>query len=328
MIRKILDFFEKYQSFIICTHDPADADGLGAELVMADILKTMGREYRIINASPVPSNFHFMDPERIIETWNAETHNALPEKSAMLIVDTADEYNIGMMRELLKRVPEVFVLDHHEPAPQSSLTGYIDPSASSVSELAVEIALAANIAIDIRSANAAYTGIVYDSGFFCYSKTTARSFNAALNLVKLGVVPYQIYKELNENAPTSALLLHKKVFSTLDIYSNGRIAVQILRKEDLETTGARYEDAEGFINIPMKSKEIVVSLLIKENMEGKVRCSLRSKGTVNVSKIAQLFGGGGHISAAGFKCPQCVELTLSETLFRIIEIIELQLDKA
>jgi len=334
MFEKILAFFERHESFIVCTHDPPDADGLGTELVMAHILTAMGKECRIINASAVPVSFHFMDPDKQIKAWNTDTHNELTElnefveKSALLIVDTSDEYHIGIMRDILKKVREVFVLDHHEPAPQSVLVGLNDNTASSTAELAVEIAREAGIRLDIGSATAAYAGIVYDTGFFCYSKTSSRTFSAALYLVEHGVIPYHVYSDMMENAPAGALLLHKRVFSTLQILSNGRIAVQVLRGKDLEETGGRFEDAEGFINVPLKAKEIAVSILIKENTEGLVRCSLRSKGTVNVSKIAQNFGGGGHVSAAGFKCPQGIEYMLNETLNRIIEKIEEQLEKA
>jgi phosphoesterase RecJ-like protein len=326
MFKQVLAFIARHQSFVLCTHDPADADGLGAELALACILREMGKEARIINASPVPHRFMFMDPDNTIETWDDDTHNLIMEKSALFILDTSDEYNIGNMQDILNRVPEIFVLDHHEPAPQSSLSGLNDSSAASASELIVEIAQTVRHSLDRQSAEAAYTGIVYDTGSFSYSKTSRRSLAAALKLVDLGVVPYQVYSNLNENTSTGALLLHKQVFSTLKILSKGRIAVQILRKEDLKNTGAHFEDAEHFINVPLKSKEIKVSLLIKENAEGRVRCSLRSKGTVNVSKIAQFFGGGGHAGAAGFKCQQNIEYTLNE-LHQIIEKIELQLEK-
>jgi phosphoesterase RecJ-like protein len=100
------------------------------------------------------------------------------------------------------------------------------------------------------------------------------------------------------------------------------VAVQILRKEDLEASQASFEDAENFINVPLRSRDIMVSVLVKENREGQIRCSLRSKGKVNVSKIAQSFGGGGHVSAAGFKSKDSIE----ETLSRVLEKITVFLD--
>jgi phosphoesterase RecJ-like protein len=319
---QVLAFIDKYRSFILTTHDPADADGLGAELVFAAILKSRKKKARIINAGPVPELFRFMDPKKLIEQWDAGAHSALFEKSALLILDTSDEYNIGAIRSVIAGAQDIFVVDHHEPKPFSTLGGLIDSSAAATCELAVEIAGAAGLTLDADTARAAYTGLVYDTGFFAYSKTTLRTFTAARALIERKVVPYDVYRRLNENASTGALLLQKQVLSTLELYAGGTVAVQLMRKEDLAATGAHFEDAEGFINIPMRAREVTVSILIKENTEGKVRCSLRSKGRVNVSKIAQSFGGGGHVSAAGFKSDKNIEETLKE----VIEIIQTHLD--
>jgi phosphoesterase RecJ-like protein len=114
--------------------------------------------------------------------------------------------------------------------------------------------------------------------------------------------------------------LRKQVLSTLEI--RGRAAVLMLRQEDLRTTGANFEDAETFINIPLRAREIAVSILVKENLEGKVRCSLRSKGAVNVSKIAQQFGGGGHVTAAGFKSALGIEDTLNQVLEKVEPLLK------
>jgi phosphoesterase RecJ-like protein len=320
MLDRILTFIDRHQSFILTTHDPADADGLGAELVFAAILKSKGKGCRIINASPIPENFLFMDPARQVE--RRDEGAGLDGQSALLIVDTSDEYNIGAMRDIIGTVGEVFVVDHHEPKPLCTLSGLVDSGAAATCEMAVEIARAAGTALDPVTARAAYAGLVYDTGFFAYSKTTLRTVTAARELVMAGAVPYEVYRWLNENASTGTLLLHKRVFSSLELYAGGRIAVQVLRKEDLEAAGARFEDAEGFINVPMRSRDIEVSILIKESPEGKVRCSLRSKSRVNVSKIAQDFGGGGHVSAAGFRSDD----NIAETLRAVIAKTSAQLD--
>jgi phosphoesterase RecJ-like protein len=221
------------------------------------------------------------------------------------------------MRELITQVKEAFVVDHHEPTPHSALTGITDSSAAATCELAVEAARADALELDRQTAQAAYAGLVYDTGFFAYSKTTRRTFMTALSLIDAGVSPNEIFQQVSENAAIGALLLQKRVLSTLELHHQGRVAAQVLRKEDLAAAGARFEDAEGFINIPMRVKEIMVSILVKETPEGKVRCSLRSKGKVNVSKIAQDFGGGGHISAAGFKSCRNIEETLKAVIIKV-----------
>ncbi|MDR2478684.1 MAG: bifunctional oligoribonuclease/PAP phosphatase NrnA [Treponema sp.] len=322
MREAIFGFIKRYDSFILTTHDPADADGLGAELVFARVLKNMEKEFRVINASPVPEAFWFMDPEKIIEQWDEVKHRPLLKKSALVMLDTADEYTLGVMKDVPSGTREVFAIDHHEPKPHSAITGLIDQSSAAASELAVEIAASAGVPLDQNTARAAYAGIVYDTGFFAYSKTSLRTFRAAHYLAEQGANPYEVYQALCENASTGSLLLQKKVLGSLELHAGGRIAAQILRKEDLTEAGARFEDAESFANAPLRAKEIAVSILVKESPEGKVRCSLRSKGAVNVSKIAQEFGGGGHVSAAGFRSAFGVEETLERALAKAQQQLE------
>ena len=321
MQTSVFDFLKRHSSLIITTHDNPDADGLGAEMVFYQIALSRVKKVRVINSGPVPDNYRFMDPENIIEAWN-EAQKKLPKNAGLMILDASDEYNIGKLREFIPRAAEVFIIDHHEPNKVSKLKGYVDSTASSTCEIVTELAGEAGIKLTPETAMAAYTGIVYDTGFFAYSKTTSRTFRIALSLVEAGVKPYDVYRKLNENDSTSALLLQKKVLSTLELNNRGRVAVQILRKEALEECNAGYEDAEHFVSIPLKSRDIEVSIMIKENREGQIRCSLRSKGNVNVSKVAQSLGGGGHVAAAGFKSTLGIEDTLGVVLGKIAEELD------
>ena len=322
MTEIVFEFLKRNNSLVITTHDNADADGIGAELVFYEIAVAMGKKARIVNSQHISENFSFMDKSNIIESWE-EAKNSLPSDAAMLIVDTMDEYHIGHLIDFIPMAAEVMVIDHHEPKEFCELKGYIDSTASSTCEMIVELALEAGIKLSADSAAAAYAGIVYDSGFFAYPKTTIRTFKAAITLLEAGVNPNKIYQELNESASISSLALQKAVQSTMEIFCKGRVAVQMLRNEDIIACGASYEAAEGFINIPMRCKDILVSVLIKENKEGKIRCSLRSKGSVNVSKIAQSLGGGGHVSASGFKS----SLNMDDTLTIVMEKINKELER-
>ena len=322
MTAPILEFLSRHSSFIITTHDPADPDGLGAEKILYLIAKNMGKQVRIVNSSPVPESYRFMDTVNTIETYK-NMAEPLSMDAALVITDTSDEYNIGVMRDIIPLVPEVYVIDHHEPNVFCAFKGYMDNTASSVCELAVELAQEAGVALSPEYAKAAYTGIVYDTGFFAYPKTTSRTFKVALALINAGVNPNEVYQELNENDSIGTLLLLKKALTSLETHNNNRVAVQILRNSDLEHIGVNnYEDAKNIINIPMNVRDIEVSILLKENKEGQIMCSLRSKGKVNVSKLAQSMGGGGHITAAGFKTTLNIDETLDITLKKVSEALE------
>ncbi|MFP3042724.1 bifunctional oligoribonuclease/PAP phosphatase NrnA [Treponema primitia] len=320
--QKIIDFITQNTHFVLTTHDPADADGIGAEIAMIHILQKLRKEVQALNASAVPERFSFMDIRNLVGVWKSEKHQDLPGKSALIILDTSDEFHTGAMKEIIPQFQAVMAIDHHELNPHSTLDGYIDPTAAATCEMIMQIAGDLNISLDRETARAVYAGLNFDSGSFAYSKTTARTFKAAQLLVEAGAMPYEIYGELNESASTASLLLQSQVLASLTLYCGGRVAVQILRQGDLASTGAAFEDAESFINIPLKSKEILVSILVKETSEGKIRCSLRSKGLVNVSQIAQQFSGGGHALAAGFRS----DLTLEETLSRVLEKVKAALE--
>ncbi|MCL2833966.1 MAG: bifunctional oligoribonuclease/PAP phosphatase NrnA [Treponema sp.] len=322
MFKEVFSFLKRNPSLVITTHEGPDADGLGAEIAFSQICDELGIKYRILNSTELPLRFAFIDPKKIIKTFDraGDVHNI--SNTALLILDCSDEYYIGDLKELIPAACEVFFIDHHdhggpaEPDGTDGIKGLIDSTASSTCEIITELADEAGIKLNTVSCMALYAGISYDTGSFIYPKTTARTFRAALKLIEGGVVPALINHELNEKASTGALLLNQKVLSTLKI-KDGCIAVQVLRREDLENCGARIEDAEAFINIPLKANDILVSVLVKETKEGQVRCSLRSKGGINVSKIAQNFGGGGHATASGFKSSMGIEDTLNNVLEKI-----------
>ena len=316
MADAVFDFLNRHSSLVLTTHENSDPDGLGAELIFSQLAKTKGKKVRIVNSGEISEKYRFMDPENAIEDWDS-LKKPLDSGAALVIVDSADEYNIGKIREFIPYAPEVFVIDHHEINPVNTLKGYVDPTASSACEMAVELAMMAGIQLTPANAKAAFAGIAYDTGFFAFNKTTSRTFKAATLLTAAGAVPYEIYQQFNARHTLASLYLEKTVLGSMEIVNQGKVAVQLLRKEFLESCRATMEDADGFINTPLKCKEVQVSVLVKENKEGKVKCSLRSKGNVNVSKIAQSMGGGGHVAAAGFKSSRSLDETLQLVLERI-----------
>jgi phosphoesterase RecJ-like protein len=319
---QLMKFIGRHGTIILTTHDPADADGLGAELMMACILKQQGKEFRIINASATPKHFQFLDPQRIIEQWDDEQHGGLPPQTGMILLDTADVDNTGIMKNAVCRAQEVLVIDHHEPKPNLTFEGISDPTAASTCELTVALAETLITPIDPQAAFAAYIGIAYDTGFFAYPKTGPRTLRAALMLLEQGVEPNVVYRQLHENTSVGALLLQQRAITSMTLHCKNRVAVQILRLDDFTAAGALPEDTDGLVNFPLKTRDIVVSLMLKESQDGKIRCSLRSKGMVNVAKIAQEFNGGGHINASGFKSKLDIDQTLAAALAKIAEHLD------
>jgi phosphoesterase RecJ-like protein len=263
-----------------------------------------------------------MDPQGLVEEWDTAQHGSLPETSAMILVDTADVRTTGQMETVIGRAKEVFVIDHHEPGPNPVLRGIVDSTAASTCEMTVELSKDMGVAIDPSAAFDAYIGIAYDTGFFAYPKTGTNTLNAALTLLEQGVQPNDVYRLLHENSSIESLLLQKRALAAMTLHCNNRVAVQVLRLADFAAVGALPEDAEGFVNFPLKARDVAVSVVFKEGVDGRTRCSLRSKGHINVAQIAQEMGGGGHVNASAYKSTIDIERAMAITLEKIAGRLE------
>jgi phosphoesterase RecJ-like protein len=312
----IAQFIRRNPNIILTAHETPDGDALGAEYALYSALRELGKQIRIINSDAASHKFQFLDMERVIES--IEEGAKLPENLAdwaLIILDTNDIHNIGEMSELvLPFVKEYFILDHHEREGDVVTGNLVVEDASSTCEVVYELIKELDVQIDYPAAQAIYTGIIYDTGSFIYPKTSPKTFKIAHHLSSIGVQPNSIYSAVYESNSISSLKMQSKVLSTLELKLNHRVAIQKMLKETIQECGGSYEESDTFINTPLKSERIRVSVFFKENENGLLRCSLRSKGNINVADIAQQFGGGGHKTAAGFKCTSSLEETQKKVL--------------
>jgi bifunctional oligoribonuclease and PAP phosphatase NrnA len=307
-----IDFLTRTKRFIITAHETPDGDAIGSECAIQRALTSLGKQAIIINADPTPHKFAYLDADRIVGVLDGE--RSLPPDIAeysLLILDTNDVRNIGQVATLvLPRVREYFIIDHHEHDEADALGGnFIQKGASSTCEILYQLLREMKVQVDQPIAQALYTGIVYDTGCFIYPKTTAVTFEIARDLVTAGVDPNYVYTKIYESNSISALVLQSLVLATLELRYGDQVSILTMDRKMILDSKANYEESDQLINIPLKSEEIRVSVFFKENVEGLVRCSLRSKGNINVAEIAQRFGGGGHKTAAGFKCRESIEKT-------------------
>jgi phosphoesterase RecJ-like protein len=306
-----IDFLTRTRRFIITSHETPDADAIGSECAISRALRAMGKEAIILNADPIPRKLAFLDPDNLIQVLERE--DQLPAdmgEYSLLMLDTNDAQNIGQIASLvLPRVREHFIIDHHEQEEDLLAGNFIQKSASSTAEILYQLLREMNVTIDLAMAQALFTGIVYDTGSFVYPKTTALTFEIARDLVAKGVRPNIVYSKLYESNSISALILQTRVLATLELFFANHVSLLTMTRDMVVNSGANYEEADQLINIPLRSEDIRVSVFFKQNPAGLLRCSLRSKANINVAEIAQSFGGGGHRTAAGFKCRDTLEKT-------------------
>jgi phosphoesterase RecJ-like protein len=158
---------------------------------------------------------------------------------------------------------------------------------------------ATGVRVTREIAECVYTALITDTGSFHYSNTTERTFKVASELVRTGVKPAKTAEAVFASYPWSRIQLMGAVLSTAKRDSTGRVASLRLSQEMQKRSQASDEDADGFVNYPLTVGEVEAVVLLKECAPEVYRTSLRSKGDVNVARVAGKFGGGGHRNAAG-----------------------------
>ncbi len=297
-------FLAKYEKFVISTHESPDWDGMGGEIALFELLKKLGKKPLIINSDPTPDNFLFLDLEHDIHV--IDSSYSLPDdidEYAQFVLDTNDYDNIGAAayNALKDRVREVFIIDHHEGDGGGNDSNIIKADASSVCEIIYHIIEHYGRPFTLRAAQALFGGIVFDTGSFKYPKTTPETFRIAARLVELGVTPFFIHEQIYEQNALTSFELRGRILSNMQVLHGGKMIVLKLTPDMLKETGAAFSEGEPAINLPLTVKGVIASILVKQDTDGPVKVSMRTKGELDVAKIAIDNGGGGHKNAAGYK---------------------------
>lgn len=302
-IEDITEYLKDNDNYIITSHESPDGDALAAEYALARGLIKYGKNVKIINSDPTPEKFSFVDIQKLITVQNSDKKIDFDLSSWTLIIVDTEKSNIGHLKDyIFEKVKCTLVIDHHSYGGDSDPYTYLNSDSGSTCEIIYTILEKLGIEIELDMAISIYTGIVYDTGSFCYPKTNAYEFHIAEKLVAIGVIPNKIYSKLYESKSIESIILQTLVNQNMKLHYEQRVAVQYMSLDTLAHSGAKYEEAQEIVNFPLQSRKVRASVFFKEDLTGLLRCSIRSKGEVNCAEIARSFNGGGHKTAAGFKC--------------------------
>ncbi len=313
MIKDFLAFINRADTLVITSHESPDGDAVCSEIGLFKLLEHLGRNVSILNSDPPEEKYEFLGLSRFISTVNIKDPS-IPENFSLIVMDT-HPFNIGKGGDLLREgAKEVFVIDHHEDSYSDRYKGIHDSTASSTCQLVYQMMEAAEYEPDPNTANALFSGIVYDTGSFQFKKTSSETFRIGGELVRMGVDPFMIHNHLDQSNSKAFLILQMEVMKTLEFFHGDHVAALTMTGETLTRSGAMYEEAQPLINLPLICKDVEVSLLFKENEAGVKRCSIRSKGNFDCYELANKYRGGGHKTAAGFKISTSFEEMKAEVL--------------
>lgn len=281
------------QRIVVTSHLRPDGDSICTGLALAFIGELLGKEVEIINRdkTPFPLN-NIPDIEKI-------QIGQIPAQGFDLVIllECANVSRSG--QENLNNYFKINI-DHHHSNDYYADINWVDPEASAVAEMIYTLGEKLNIQFTPHIANHLYCAIVSDTGSFQFSNTSSRSFEVCHELIDHGARSIQIAELLfNNNSPEKIKLLGH-VLSTLQMNKKGNIATITMFNEHLDSLHLKEVDTEDIITLTRSIKGVQMVLFFKEIEKDTFRVSLRSKGKTNAAYVAENFGGGGHLHAAGF----------------------------
>jgi phosphoesterase RecJ-like protein len=313
-------------SFLLSTHVNPDGDAIGSEIAFYLMLKKLGKEVYIINHSSTPYFLRFLDPENIIEKFNEEKHAKLFKQADVLVVIDLNYANRLVKEEKFFRESKrlKICLDHHQNPEKFVDHCFNDSSYAATAHIIFDfikqtdiVKLSKDIAVPI------YAGIMTDLGSFRFERTTPEIHRITAELLEAGVNPVEVYDNIYDQSNFSKIKLLGESLSSIQLNANKEIAYMVVTREAINRTQAEEAEVDGLVNYCLSIKGVQIALLFFELKDG-IKISFRSKGEIPVHKLAQKFGGGGHLNASGTRL---FNVKLDETINNVLKAAEDFLEK-
>jgi len=300
-----------YNSFVITSHIMPDGDSIGSVLSMTLALQKAGKDAVAVVRDEVPHKYIFLPHAGDIKRHFDGKCNCI------ISLDCGDEERLGFDRPLKDYGSMVVNIDHHKSNTLFGDINIVDSHASSVGEIIYHPIKELQV-LDLDIAMNLYASIITDTGSIRYSNSTPAALRILAELIEIGVKPEVMSRQVFERRSIASVNLIKMALDTLEVFNDGMIASITITKEIMDKSGAKEEDTDGIINYAREIEGVEVGVLFKEKEERSIKVGFRSNDWVDVSRIAEEFGGGGHARASG--CT--LKATLSEARERVLNFVK------
>jgi phosphoesterase RecJ-like protein len=302
---------------LLTTHVRPDGDGIGSMLALRDVLEQQGKEVQTFVASVFPPRYRFLDPEGRIARFDPASPG-WRQAEAVLILDTGTWNQLGDFASSLRALTIAkVVIDHHQTQDDLGAERFIDTTAEATGRLVYEAIQALGVPLPERAANALFVAVAMDTGWFRHSNTTARTFALVSDLMLAGAHPETLFEHLFEHNSLGRLKLQGLILDRLQVTNEGRVAYTEVRRGDYAATGALPQDTEDMVNLTLSLTGVEVGMLFMEQPRAGVKVSWRARHQVDVARLAEQFGGGGHRAAAG----AIIQAPLDEVRTRVLAAV-------
>lgn len=283
---------DKANSIVILTHENPDGDAMGCALAVYNALKQLEKDVDVI-VPEFSRCFEFLPGIPEIKKEGRK------EYDLAIAVDCADTKRLNGFVDYFDDAKVTVQIDHHGVNTMFADYNYVDPVAPACAQILVKVLPYWNVEITKDIGTCLLTGIITDTGGFKYSGVTSETFEFAAWLLQKGVNVSNVYKNVLQTVTRSSFELNRIARNRIEFFEDGKIAFTYITCEDEEKVNSETGDYEGIVDIGRDVEGVEVSIFLRELKKGGYKVSLRSNEYVNVSDICLMFGGGGHIKAAG-----------------------------
>lgn len=297
---------------LISVHKNPDGDALGSQLGLMIALEKSGKKVTLHNLDPVPEIYRFLPFTERIRTGKPVNGSY----DAFIVLD-CDPPRTGLF-EGIYPAPMLINIDHHITNPKEWKHTWLNADATATGEMIFRVVEQLDVPMDRDIALCLYTAIFTDTGSFRYSNTTPESMRIAASLIEAGADTWLVTENVYESFAYRRLKLLGSVLAGMERSPDGRIAWVVVTEELYRQYEASAEDTDNFVNFVRSTKGVEVAILFRQTAPAQYKISLRSKGRVDLSGLAQMLGGGGHKNAAG----SVVDGSISEVKNKVIGSVE------
>lgn len=318
-LRKIAERIQGAESVGIFTHMRPDGDAIGSALALSCALDVLGIDNEVYVESDIPSNLRFLNGVTKFKKTLKKEHDLL------VAVDCSDEQRLGALSETFfmakrKRIDTINI-DHHVSNTGFARYNYVQTCAANCMHIATLIE-DMGVSFDKKIAEYLLVGLLTDSGNFSHDDVTEETLLLGAKLVKCGAdIRYYNY-QLFDCQPKARAALFARTMTGIRYYHEDRFAAIVVTKKNMDECGADFGMTEGFVNFPLNVETVEVAASILEVKKGQYKISLRSKEYADVNKIAGVYGGGGHVRAAGCMLFGDVEEVLDKLSYTVSQYLE------
>jgi len=314
---------ERAKTAVLATHVTPDGDGIGAEICWHSYLVSRGIEARIFNTEATPLRYRFLDEPGAVEVYDEAKHgDFLRSADLLFMLDNSAPSRFGPLEAAARASRAVTVcIDHHNLVDPFWKVNLIDSSSAATGEMVYRIIEALGGDPDFTAAQAAYVSLVTDTGSFRFGKTSPASHQLAARLLAKGVRPPRVHEEVYERTSAALVRLAGMALAGLRLEEAGRLAWITMTLAQVHESGAEHEDTSDVVNELLTIDGVRIAVLLKELAGGRLKLSFRSKGKLDVNRIAQSFGGGGHTNASGAVIPGTIDTKGEEILRSCRELL-------